>query len=47
MSDICFVVIPTPRKIFLPESKPAAYILDVYGGFLSTIILQAKRDIVL
>lgn len=37
----------TPNTMFFPESKPAANIRAVYGGFLSTIILQANLDIVL
>lgn len=37
----------TPRNIFLDESKPAAKILAVYGGFLSQTILQANREMVL
>ena len=40
------LVLRTPKNIFLPESNPAAYILDVYGGFLSTRIRQANRDMV-
>lgn len=37
----------TPKKIFLDVSNPAAYILAIFGLFLSHNILQANLDIVL
>lgn len=37
----------TPRNMLRAASNPAAKILAVYGGFLSTRIRQANREIVL
>lgn len=44
---MCTICLLTPRKIFLDESKPAAYMRAVYGGLRSHTTLQAKREIVL